>query len=223
MRVKAVFVGSGDGVERLNEASSDARVAEQLAQASIYEVDESVLTAILDPVSPRPVAAMVEAPDWSVGDVAVDRPVLIAVELRDPGNIGTIIRSAEAAGCGAVITAGDAVDYLNPKAVRASAGSLFRIPVMRRPNVEELVGELRAGGRSIVATVVRSDALPYEQVDLRSTAILVGNEPHGLSLETVALADTAVTIPMADGVESLNVAAAAAILAFESARQRRQN
>ncbi|MDH3296173.1 MAG: tRNA (guanine-N2)-dimethyltransferase, partial [Acidimicrobiia bacterium] len=81
---------------------------------------------------------------------------------------------------------------------------------------------LRQVGRLVVATVVRPDALPYEQADLRAAAILVGNEPRGLSLETIALADTAVTIPMASGVESLNVAAAGAILAFESARQRRE-
>ena len=221
LAVRAIYVGDGAGLTSLEELAADASVAAGLADVPVYTVDESVLTAILDPSSPRPLAAVADIPTWKLDDIEADRPVLVAVELRDPGNIGTLIRSAEAAGCGAVVVVGQSVDHHNPKAVRASAGSVFRIPVLSFSEASTAVSELSELGRPVVATVVRPDARAYEEVDLRAAAILVGNEPHGLALETIALADTAVTIPMAESVESLNVAAAAAILAFEAARQRR--
>ena len=227
LTVQAVFLANGDGREQrldvLRTALADQRAQAQLASAAVYEVDHAILTSILDPANPQPMAAVVETPTSVLADIAPDRPVMVAVELRDPGNIGTLIRSSEAAGCGAVMVVGNSVDHLNPKAVRASAGSLFRLPVLSVADAAEAIMAMRESGRSIVATVVRPDAVAYEQADLRSAAILVGNEPHGLSLETMAMADTAVTIPMDGGVESLNVAAAGAILAFESARQRRRS
>ena len=226
--VHSVYVGDGagreSGLEMLGSAAaSEARVAEQLESVTVFEVDEAALTAVLDPLNPRPMAAVVGSPVWELSEIDAEQPVMVAVELRDPGNIGTLIRSSEAAGCGAVMIVGHSVDHLNPKAVRASAGSVLRLPVLSAPDVTEAVARLRATGRNVVATVVRPDAVPYEQANLRSAAILVGNEPHGLTLGAVAMADTAVTIPMAPGVESLNVAAAGAILAFESARQRREH
>jgi TrmH family RNA methyltransferase len=223
LTVRAVFAGDDAALDALRSLSDDPRAGRQLAMVPVFRVDTSVLTAVLDPASPRPIAAVVETPQWSLTDVAGDRPVMVAVELRDPGNVGTLVRSCEAAGCGATIVVGHSVDHLNPKAVRASAGSVLRLPVLTVPDLAQAVASLRETGRSVVATVVRPDAVPYEQVDLRSAAILVGNEPHGLPLEAVSMADTAVTIPMAPGVESLNVAAAGAILAFEAARQRRQD
>ncbi len=187
-----------------------------------FEVDPSVLSSILDPVAPRPVAAVATVPEWSFERLLVaDGAILVAVELRDPGNLGTVIRTAEAAGLAGVVVCGHSVDPFNPKVVRASAGSLFRLPVVDEPDPLVTVERLRRSDRPVVATVVEPDARPYDAVDLRRAAILIGNEPNGLDPTVIQRATTAVTIPMHPTVESLNVGAAASVLCFEVARQRR--
>ncbi len=186
-----------------------------------YEVESSILEAALDPVNPRPVAAVVTQPTWTTEDLLPGRPVLVAVELRDPGNLGTIMRTSEAAGFGGVVVVGDSVDPFSPKTVRASAGSVLRTPVVRIAAIDQAYDALRAGGRSVLAAVVDPDAEPYDRFDLSEAAIVVGNEPHGLSAEAIKLGDGRFTIPLSSSVESLNVAAAASVLCFEAARQRR--
>ncbi|MEL6985816.1 MAG: RNA methyltransferase, partial [Actinomycetota bacterium] len=172
---------------------------------------------------PMPIAAVASWPALADDDLLADeRPILVAVELRDPGNLGTIIRTAEAAGLAGVLVTGASVDRFSPKVVRASAGSLFRLPVMSTDDPVGTVAMLQDRGRPVVAAVVASGAVPYDHQDLSGAAILLGNEPHGLPAEVVAAVDRPVTIPMAPGVESLNVAAAASVLCFEAARQRRQ-
>ncbi len=187
----------------------------------VFEADPSVLAAALDPINPRPLAAVVDAPSWGFDDLTADRPLLVAVELRDPGNLGTVIRSAEGAGFAGVVAAGDSVDPFAPKVVRASAGSVMRLPVVRGSDVAETLSEIRRHGWPILAAVVDPDATPYDEVDLSRAALLLGNEPHGLSAETIRLGDGQFTIPLSESVESLNVAAAASVLCFEAARQRR--
>ncbi|MEM7275003.1 MAG: RNA methyltransferase [Actinomycetota bacterium] len=208
------------------EELADDALATALAgrpEIEVFEASASVLTEMLDPVTPRPLAAVVSAPDWAVDDLGPDRPVLVAVELRDPGNLGTMIRTAEAAGLAGVVVAGASVDPTAPKVVRASAGSVLRLPVVRFATAEEAIGSLGDGGRPVWAAVVQPDAEPYDRVDLRRAAIVVGNEPHGLAPDVVRLGDGRLTIPVAETVESLNVAAAASVLSFEAARQRRSD
>lgn len=189
----------------------------------VYEVDPSVLASALDPVSPRPLAAVVDRPEASLDDiVAGDGPVVVAVELRDPGNLGTVIRTAEAAGAAGLVVVGDTVDRFSPKVVRASAGSLFRLPTTSVDDGVELFDQLRRVSRPVVATVLDAEAPAYDAVDLTRAAIVIGNEPHGLAATLVDAADHAVTIPMAPTVESLNVGAATSVLCFEAARQRRE-
>ncbi len=191
-------------------------------RTEVFRVDAEVLAPILDPVSPRPLAAVAAMPTSDPSSVpAAIGPILIAVELGDPGNLGTVMRTAEAAGIGGVLIAGRSVDRFSPKVVRASAGSIFRLPVAAADDPVGLIDDLRAAGRPVVASVVTPDAPAHDGVDLTGAAILLGNEPNGLAPEVVAAADAVVTIPMAAGVESLNVAAAAAVLCFEAARQRR--
>lgn len=188
----------------------------------VYEVDAGVLTSVLDPVNPRPLAAVVSTPRWSPDDLAVDRPVLVAVELRDPGNLGTVVRSAEGAGLAGVAIAGPSVDRFSPKVVRASAGSVFRTPLVTWNDPREAMDDLAAAGHPVLAAVVDPVAPAYDEVDLTAAAILVGNEPRGLAPELVDRAGGAFTIPLAPTVESLNVAAAASVVCFEAARQRRR-
>ncbi len=208
--------------------SSDELYGEQVHAAllqrpdvEVFQAEASVLESILDPVNPRPLAAVVTTPAWTIEDLGNDLPLLVAVELRNPGNMGTVMRTAEAAGFGGVVVVGDSVDWVAPKVVRASAGSLFRIPVVRFDDVEQAYAAIRDSGRQLYSAVVDQDAEDYVEVDLRSAAIVVGNEPHGLAPEAIKLGDGRLTIPVAETVESLNVAAAASVLCFEAARQRR--
>ncbi len=219
LMVEAVYLGAGHGLDLL--APQLEQVGASLDSVPVYSVDDDVLATVLDASNPRPVAAVVELPTADITDIDHDLPILVAVELADPGNLGTVIRTAEAAGFGGVVVVGRSVDHLNPKAVRAAAGSTLRLPVVAFDSAEDAISAIRAGGRSLVATVVDPSAVPYDLHDLASVAVLIGNEPHGLGPDLVAAADAVVTIPMADGVESLNVGAAAAVLAFEVARQRR--
>ncbi len=219
LSVEGIYVGTAVGYDLLARELESAGVP--LGSTPVFAVDDEVLASILDPANPRPVAAVVESPSFALSDMEPDSPVLVAVELRDPGNLGTVIRTAEAAGFGGVVVVGQSVDHVNPKTVRSSAGSVLRLPVVRLAAIDDAVDALRSGGRAVVATVLDPNAPSYDQLDLTSAALLLGNEPHGLDEALVAKADAAVTIPMAEGVESLNVAAAAAILAFEVARQRR--
>ncbi|MCY7298073.1 MAG: RNA methyltransferase, partial [Ilumatobacteraceae bacterium] len=140
--------------------------------------------------------------------------VMVAHRLADPGNAGTIIRSAEAAGAQAVVFTPGSVDPFNPKVVRATAGSLFRIPV-----VSAELDVLKAAGLRVLATSSHHGTA-YTEADLTGrVAVVVGNEAHGVPGD--APVDGWLTIPHAAAVESLNVAMAATVLAFEVARQRR--
>lgn len=146
--------------------------------------------------------------------------VIVLDRLQDPGNIGTILRTADAAGyLGAVLMKGTA-DIYSPKVVRAAAGSLFRLPVLAADTPEQAVRWLKRHGKTVVCTVI-TGKMPYYDADLaENTALVIGNEGNGVCREFIEQSDILVTIPMEGTVESLNAAAAAAILMYESVRQR---
>lgn len=146
--------------------------------------------------------------------------VIVLDRLQDPGNIGTILRTADAAGyLGAILMKGTA-DIYSPKVVRAAAGSLFRLPVLAADTPEQAVGWLKQHGKTVVCTAIMG-ARPYYDADLaEDTALIIGNEGNGVCEEFIAQSDILVTIPMEGTIESLNAAAAAAILMYESVRQK---
>ena len=148
------------------------------------------------------------------------RLLAIAVEPREPGNAGTLIRCADAMGADAVILLGDAVDPHNGKCVRASAGSVFTVPVVRERAVDDALDAIRGSGISLLATAADGEVALDAAGDILSgrVAWLFGNEAHGLSVEVQRSADHRVSIPIRGRAESLNVAAAAAICLYESAR-----
>ena len=149
-------------------------------------------------------------------------PVLVLAGVGDPGNAGTLLRSAEAAGVRAVIATTGSVDLFAPKTVRASAGSLFRVPVVVGVDAGAVVDGLRAAGVVSIGTASGARR-SYEESDLtRPVAIVLGNEAHGLDAVVADAVTELVRIPMEGGVESLNVAMAGTLLVFEAARQRRQ-
>ena len=218
--IQAVFVVEG---------TSDPVVARVAANGvTIHVLCAGVLERVGDAVTPQPIAAIVE---WEASELTGLRPsmaaggfVLVGVDVRDPGNVGTLIRSAEAAGAVGVILSGTSVDVTSPKVVRSSAGGLFHVPiVVAAVSTTDVAATLRSWGVCVWATAVRPGlTVDYDRADLTGpTAIIVGNEAHGLGARELAAVDALLTIPMQGRSESLNVGVAGSILAFESSRQRR--
>jgi TrmH family RNA methyltransferase len=195
------------------------------AGATVHRAADGALAAATDTTTPQGVAAIASLRDAaaSVADaVAAAGPLaLVLVGVADPGNAGTLLRSAEAAGAGAVLFCAGSVDPYGPKCVRASAGSLFRLAIGRDGDTGAALAALRAHGLTTVATLARG-APAYDAADLGGpVALVLGNEAHGLPPGVAAAVDEAVTIPMAGRADSLNVAMAGTILCFEALRQRR--
>lgn len=220
LRVTAVFAD-----EDLDPATGVLQRA-RAARIEVATVRSGDLARVLDLVTPRGVVAVVEQPTHRLADVLAEsvrqrRPVVVAVELQDPGNAGTLVRVAEAAGAVGVVLTTGSVDPWNPKAVRAAAGSSLRLPVVAGVSVDDVLVGLAAAGLGLLATSAAGSSFPEDSELGGSFALCIGNEAHGLDHEVLRAADGLVTIPMAGGVESLNAGVAAAVVLFEAARQRR--
>jgi TrmH family RNA methyltransferase len=204
------------------EVDIDVLLQRALASgASLYEIDESTLRRSADTVSPQGVMSVVERRPAASSVLAATDLVLVLVEVTDPGNAGTLVRAAEAAGAGAVVATAGTTDLFGPKTVRASAGAVFHVPLVVGNDAAEVLDDLASTGHRRVATRV-DGGVPYDSVALdRPVALIVGNEAHGLPAELEAHVDDWVTIPMAGRSESLNVAMAGSVLCFEALRQRR--
>jgi len=191
---------------------------EDVGRFGATRVAVGVLGRVLDTATPQPVAAIVALPTWTLAEV-MDRDgmVVVADVVGDPGNVGTIARSLEAfGGAGLVLTEGSA-DPFQPKVVRSSAGAMLRLAVVDGASVAGVVAASRNADRPLVVTTLAGGVAPAS-CELRRAAVVVGNEAHGVSPEFAAHADLAVSIPMAGPTESLNVAMAATLLAYESTR-----
>jgi TrmH family RNA methyltransferase len=195
-----------------------------LSGAPVHVVTDKAAKALSDTVTPVGLVAVCTQPDANLDDVLETSPrlVLVAVQTSEPGNAGTLIRIADAMGADAVVLAGDSVDPFNGKCLRASAGSIFALPVLTAPDPSTLVAALGTAGLQVLATTLDGET-SLEDADLSGpTAWLFGAEAHGLVPELAALADARVRIPMAGSAESLNIAAAAAICLYQSSRARRR-
>lgn len=192
------------------------------AGVPVWGLTTSVFASVSDTNAPQGALAIaVRSPQTMSAIAGSDGPVLVLVDISDPGNAGTLVRAAEAAGCAGVVFAGSSTDPFGPKAVRAAAGSIVRLPIAEVPEVSDALIELHNAGRTVVAMLVTGGAAP-ELTDLSApVAIVIGSEAHGLSAAVVADCDIAVTIPMESAVESINAAVAGAVVLFEAARQRR--
>jgi len=215
--VEAVYVGPGYAGS-LAALSSAGIVARVLAPGVLERVSATV--------TPQPVIAIVAMVDTDMATLhravaAGDGPVVVCVDVRDPGNLGTVLRSAQAAGATGIVCCDGTADAYGPKCVRASAGAVFQLPMVSGGAAVEVLEELGSWGMRRLGTRAAGGAA-YDTTDLTGPlALVLGNEAHGLSSEVEGRLDGLVTIPMAAPAESLNVGAAAAILCFESARQRR--
>ena len=204
------------------EGAAD-RFGDLLTGATVHVVTERAAKALSDTVTPVGLVAVCSVPEANLGDVLSAEPTLLAVPVgvSEPGNAGTVIRLADAMGADAVVLGGHSVDPYNGKCLRASAGSIFSIPVVSEPDGPAVVTRIRDAGLQVLATTLDGD-ISLDDVDLAApTAWLFGPEAHGLPVEVVDLATSRVRIPMAGNAESLNVASAAAICLYQSARAAR--
>jgi RNA methyltransferase, TrmH family len=191
-----------------------------MQDAPVHLVTERAAKALSDTVTPAGLVAVCEPPATDLADVLAEAPQLIAaaVQISEPGNAGTLIRIADAMGAAAVILAGHSVDPYNGKCLRASAGSIFSIPVVVAPDAVAAMAALHGAGLQVLATTVDGE-LALDDADLAApTAWVFGPESQGLPADVAGSADHRVHIPMRGGAESLNVAAAAAICLYQSAR-----
>ncbi len=191
------------------------------AGVRVFDLAPGVIERVADTINPQPLLAVVGFTTAAIDVVQHKSMVVVCVDVRDPGNAGTMIRTADAAGMGAVICCDGTVDPTNPKTVRASAGSLFHIPVVAGGVPEMVIETVRSWGFTTVGTAVRA-GVDYAAFDWRRpTALVFGNEASGLPAPLLESLDAQVSIPMAGKAESLNVSVAAAVLCFEALRQRR--
>lgn len=199
------------------------RFGSMLGSAAVHVVTERAAKALSDTVTPVGLVAVCEVPSTTLADVLAGSPSLIAVsaEISEPGNAGTLIRIADAMGADAVVLAGHSVDPYNGKCLRASAGSIFNLPVVTENDAAGAVSALSDAGLRVMATTLDGETSLDDMELAGPTAWLFGPESHGLPAELAEMATDRVRIPMAGGAESLNVAAAAAICLYQSAKAHR--
>lgn len=204
------------------EAASD-RYGSILTGVPVHLVTERAAKALSETVTPVGLVAVCTVPLTSLRDVLAASPrlVAVAVEIAEPGNAGTLIRVAEAMGADAVVFAGHGVDPYNGKCLRASAGSIFSIPVVSEPDAADAVMALGVAGLQLLATTVDGEISLDDAELAEPTAWLFGPEAHGLPAELTTSATHRIRIPMRGNAESLNVASAAAICLYQSARAAR--
>lgn len=186
-----------------------------------WRVTDEVLAALSDTVTPQGILAVLEMPSESPDLAAAADLILVLDAIRDPGNLGTMLRTAEAAGAALVILAPGCADPYSPKVVRAGMGAQMRLPIWGHASWQQIEAALSDKARVLADAQAPQ---PYWQHDWRQpTALMVGSEAHGAGGEARLLATAAVSLPMAPGVESLNAAIASAVLLFEAQRQRAAN
>ena len=206
---------SQSGLEGLSDEERKA-----LTACSYEEVSDEAFDSVAETVTPQGVLALVKMPSHTAEELADSgRNLLLLETLQDPGNLGTILRTAEAAGIGGVILSADSADAFSPKTVRATMGAIFRVPFAYVSHFPETVTMLKRKGYTVYAAHLKG-SVPYDEPDYKGcSAVLIGNEGNGLSDEVTALSDVRVRIPMEGQAESLNAGVAAAILMYELKRR----
>jgi RNA methyltransferase, TrmH family len=208
------------------EAADDQLVAGLVAEARergsrVFDLAAGVAERVADTVTPQPLFSVVGMVDIELSAVERIGLAVVCVDVRDPGNAGTVLRTADAAAADVVICCGGTVDPFNPKTVRSSAGSVFSVPLVVVADATDAVAALRQRGVRCIGTAV-ADGEDYAAGDWRAPCALVfGNEAAGLPAALLSNLDGVVRIPMAGGAESLNVGVACGVLCFEILRQRR--
>lgn len=204
---------------RINYSSA----GNKLAELDLLKVGKKNFAKLSDTVTPQGIGAVVKMKKAAIDDIENDGErfgIVIAENLQDPGNMGTIIRTADAAGFAALICTKDTVDAYNPKVLRSTVGSMFRFPIIQTDFTgEEIAGILKKKGYSVVAAHPRGGESLFETELGKMYAVAIGNEANGLTDGLLAACDKTVTIPMPGGTESLNASVAAALMMYEVRRK----
>lgn len=196
---------------------------ERLKQTGYEVVADTLFSKISDTCTPQGILCVVEQFHYNMKELLQkENPLLLILEnIQDPGNLGTMLRTAEGAGVDGVVMSRDTVDIYNPKVIRSTMGSVYRMPFLYADNLADAIARLKGAGVNVCAAHLKGTQAYTEADYHKKTAFLIGNEGNGLKDETAQMAGTYVKIPMEGKVESLNAAVAAAILMYEAARQRR--
>ncbi|WP_422445419.1 23S rRNA (guanosine(2251)-2'-O)-methyltransferase RlmB [Thermoanaerobacterium sp. DL9XJH110] len=215
------FIVVSDGFLHRYNGFFNKLVAKLNSGIRVYKTSKEIYESLSDTVSPQGILAVVKIKSYQIEDIPERDFLVVALDrIKDPGNMGTIIRTADAAGASAIVTNKGCVDIFNPKVIRSTMGSIFHLPFVE---VEDLTGTLmclkRRGGR-VVATHLKAERCYYD-VDYTKPMILVmGKEDEGVSREILEISDEVIKIPMPGKAESLNVSVANGIVLFEAVKQR---
>jgi len=191
-----------------------------LEKAKIYVVSDNLFTKLSDTKTPQGILAICEQKKYTLSLDRHNHFIVFAEKISDPGNLGTLIRTADAAGCDAVIISENSTDVYSNKTIRATAGSIFHIPIIKGASVENTVATLKEHNVKLIAAHLKGKIAPYEVNMNTSIAFLIGNESNGLSEQCSGNADILVKLPMIGKAESLNASVACGILLYEVVRQR---
>ena len=224
-KLKAVYVA--EGFENNKENSALLRELKDKCDKAnaIYEVvADNVFKSVSDTQTPQGIMAVVEMPSHSLSELLSgnNTHLLILESIQDPGNLGTMVRTGEGAGVTGVIMNKTTVDLFNPKTIRSTMGSIYRVPFFVADDLTETMKELQEKGVSLYAAHLKGEHAYDEEDYTGACGFLIGNEGNGLSDEIANLADTYIKIPMEGQVESLNAAISATLLMYEANRQRRR-
>ena len=215
-RVVKVYVS-----ENFNNMNLDYIRELNIEDKKIEIVSDSVFMQMSDTKTPQGVMAVVKMAQYEVNDILGENALIIAVEnLQDPGNLGTILRMGEGAGITGVIMSSNTVDIYNPKTIRSTMGSIYRVPFFYAKDFNEELEQLKENGVKIYAAHLDGKNTYTQESYKNATAFLIGNEGNGLTDSVTKKADTLIKIPMQGQVESLNAAIACTILTYEAVRQR---
>ena len=224
MDIDSVYVSESFVETYINadkESATDNRydnIPDLFSRVDYTVVADNVFKKLSDTVNPQGVLAVVRMADYTLDEVLNNRDkenscIVVLDKIQDPGNLGTIIRTGEGAGISAVVMSQDTVDLYNPKVIRSTMGSIFRVPCVIVDDLEAAVNEMKASGVTTYAAHLEGEDISSVEL-ANDRAFLIGNEANGLSDEVANLADKKIKIPMEGEVESLNAAVATAILIY---------
>ena len=235
--VKEALVSSAEIKEIIisEKASENEDIAETICMANklgcdIYTVSETVFKSISETTNPQGILATIKMADYDLEEMIIaksidvckcDKYFVILDEIKDPGNMGTIIRTADAAGFNGVIVSKGCVDVYNSKVLRSTMGSIFHIPINLSQDLSYALKEIKSKNIRVYAAHTKGNLYYYEADMTQSTAIVIGNEAFGISDKTMELADELISIPITGRAESLNASVAAGILMYEPLRQKK--
>ncbi len=203
-----------------NDCSKALTEDKRLESIPAYLICDKLFNEISDTKNPQGILCIIEKIAQNDSEIlAAAKFTILLDEITDPGNMGTIIRTADAAGLDVIMLSNKCADVYNPKVLRATMGSIFHIPIVREDDITKAINMLKSNGVKIFASHLDATEVYFETDLTGKVAVIIGNEANGVSDEALSLADELIKIPMPGDAESLNASVAAAIIAFERVRQ----